>query len=87
MLPDAWTEGNPNDLVVIGAASAHSPSPVPLYFGLRKKKAFYPVAVDENEVLIIEDLPKVYAKALTDGKRVMCVVANACATSTDSLTL
>ena len=26
----------------------------------------------------MEDLPRVYAKALADGKRVMCVVANAC---------
>ena len=80
--PDAWTEGNPNDLVVIGAASAHYSIARALSILGLGKKAFYPVAVDENEVLIIEDLPKVYAKALADGKRVMCVVANACATST-----
>jgi len=80
--PDAWTDGNPNDLVVIGAASAHYSIARALSILGLGKKAFYPVKVDENEVLVIEDLPRVYAKAIADGKRVMCVVANACATST-----
>ncbi len=80
--PDAWTEGNPNDLVVIGAASAHYSIARALSILGLGKKAFYPVAVDKNEVLSMEDLPRVYAKVLADGKRVMCVVANACATST-----
>ena len=80
--PDAWTEGNPDDLVVIGAASAHYSIARALSILGLGKKAFYPVAVDKNEVLLIEDLPRVYAKAIADGKRVMCVVANACATST-----
>ena len=80
--PDAWTEGNPSDLVVIGAASAHYSIARALSILGLGKKAFYPVAVDKNEVLLMEDLPRVYAKAIADGKRVMCVVANACATST-----
>ena len=80
--PDAWTEGNPGDLVVIGAASAHYSIARALSILGLGKKAFYPVAVDENEVLQINDLQRVYQQALADGKRVMCVVANACATST-----
>ena len=80
--PHAWTEGNPNDLVVIGAASAHYSIARALSILGLGKKAFYPVAVDENEVLLMDDLPRVYAQALADKKRVMCVVANACATST-----
>lgn len=80
--PDAWTEGNPNDLVVIGAASAHYSIARALSILGLGKKAFYPVAVDENEVLQMDSLSQVYQKALSDGKRVMCVVANACATST-----
>lgn len=80
--PEAWTEGNPNDLVVIGAASAHYSIARALSILGLGKKAFYPVAVDENEVLRIKDLSRVYKKAIHDGKRIMCVVANACATST-----
>ena len=80
--PEAWTEGNPDDLVVIGAASAHYSIARALSILGLGKNAFYPVDVDENEVLKIEDLPRVYEKAIADGKRVMCVVANACATST-----
>ena len=80
--PEAWTEGNPNDLVVIGAASAHYSIARALSILGLGKKAFYPVAVDENEELRIEDLSRVYKKAIHDGKRIMCVVANACATST-----
>ena len=80
--PDAWIEGNPQDLVVIGAASAHYSIARALSILGLGKKAFYPVAVDENEVLLMDDLPRVYAQALADGKRIMCVVANACATST-----
>ncbi|MDB9823924.1 pyridoxal-dependent decarboxylase [Flavobacteriaceae bacterium] len=80
--PDAWTEGNPSDLVVIGAASAHYSIARALSILGLGKKAFYPVAVNENEVIQIDNLNAVYQKALADGKRVMCVVANACVTST-----
>jgi L-2,4-diaminobutyrate decarboxylase len=46
------------------------------------KNAFVPVPVDENEVLVISALEEVYQEQLKQGKRVMAVVANACATST-----
>lgn len=79
--PEAWVKGNPNDLVVIGAASAHYSIARALSILGLGKKAFHPVTVDKNEVLLIDDLKKVYKQALSDNKRVMCVVANACATS------
>lgn len=79
--PNAWVEGNPNDLVVLGSASAHYSITRALSLLGLGKKAFYPVAVDKNEVILIEDLKKVYEQALNNGKRIMCVVANACATS------
>ena len=46
------------------------------------KNAFVPVAVDENEVIITAHLEKVFQKVKSQYKRVMAVVANACATST-----
>jgi len=46
------------------------------------KKAMLPVAVNEWEVLKAEDLIPVYQRAKNEGKRVMAVVANACATAT-----
>ena len=46
------------------------------------KKAFVPVPVDENEVIVTDALEDVYKKTKEEGKRVMAVVANACATST-----
>lgn len=80
--PSAWVEGNPNNLVVIGAASAHYSIGRALSILGLGKKAFYAVKVDANEVLLMQDLEKVYKQCVSEGKRVMCVVANACATST-----
>ena len=80
--PKAWTQGNPNNIVVIGAKSAHySISRALSILGLGSN-SFLPVKVDQNEVLIISDLEDVFNKAIKKNLRVMCVVANACATST-----
>jgi hypothetical protein len=49
------------------------------------KNAFVPVPVDENEVIITDAMEEVYSKLEKEGKRVMAVVANACATSTGLL--
>ena len=46
-----------------------------------------PVAVNDWEVLKPEDLLPVYQRAQNEGKRVMAVVANACATATGYMTL
>lgn len=80
--PEAWTEGNPRNLVVIGAQTAHYSVARALSILGLGAKAFLPVGVDEKEVLQMDSLEKVYKKAIAEGKKVMCVVANACATST-----
>ena len=80
--PEAWTNGSPKDLVVIGPSTAHYSIARALSIMGMGKNAFIPVSVDENEVLIIENLEKVYTQQLNEGKRIMAVVANACATST-----
>ncbi|MDA9107255.1 aminotransferase class V-fold PLP-dependent enzyme [Flavobacteriaceae bacterium] len=80
--PEAWQEGNPKDIVVIGAKSAHySISRALSILGLGSN-SFLPVKVDKNEVLKMDDLEIVYNTAIKNNLRVMCVVANACATST-----
>ena len=44
--------------------------------------SFVPIPVDQEEKCIMEELYKVYEKVIKEGKKVMAVVANACATST-----
>jgi L-2,4-diaminobutyrate decarboxylase len=45
------------------------------------KNAFVPVPVDANEVILTEHLEPVFKQVKKENKRVMAVVANACATS------
>ena len=80
--PEAWTEGSPKDLVVMGPSTAHYSIARAISIMGMGKNAFVPVPVDENEVLITSALESVYQEQLKKGKRVMAVVANACATST-----
>ena len=80
--PKAWDEGNPQNLVVIGPESSHySIGRAISILGLGKN-AYRPVPVHEDETLDTTALAAVYEKACADGKQVMAVVANACATST-----
>ena len=80
--PEAWTEGSPKDLVVMGPQTSHYSIARAISIMGMGKNAFVPVPVDENEVLVISALDEVYQEQLKQGKRVMAVVANACATST-----
>jgi|TARA_B110000285_G_scaffold222682_1_gene277170 L-2,4-diaminobutyrate decarboxylase len=80
--PEAWIEGSPKDLVIMGPSTAHYSISRALSIMGMGKNAFIPVPVDDNEVLISEALEEVYTKQLKRGKRIMAVVANACATST-----
>lgn len=80
--PEAWEKGNPRDLVVIGPSTSHYSILRALSIMGMGKEAFVPMPVDENEVIITSALEEVYAQLKQDGKRVMAVVANACATST-----
>lgn len=80
--PEAWTEGTPSDLVVIGPVTSHYSIARAISIMGMGQNSYVPVAVDSNEVLLEEDLQRVYQSQLKKGKRVMAVVANACATST-----
>jgi L-2,4-diaminobutyrate decarboxylase len=80
--PDSWVNGTPNNLVVMGASSAHYSISRSLSIMGMGSNSFIPIPVDHEEKCIIEELYKTYEKVKKDGKKVMAVVANACATST-----
>ena len=80
--PDSWTHGNQNNLVVLGASSAHYCISRSLSIMGMGSNSFVPIPVDEKEKCIMEELYKVYEKVTKEGKKVMAIVANACATST-----
>ncbi len=80
--PDSWDQGTDSDLVVIGSEVAH-------YSILRSisimglgKKALVAVETDKNEVLDVSKLRNVISECRNKGKRIMAIIANACATST-----
>lgn len=80
--PEAWDEGSPDNLVVIGSEVAHySISRAISIMGMGKKN-FVSVPTTASEVLKPEHLQSIYQKAIDEGKKVMAVIANACATST-----
>jgi len=80
--PESWMEGSPKDLVVMGPSTSHYSIVRSLSIMGMGKNSFIPVPVDTNEVIQTEALENIYAQIKKDGKRVMAVVANACATST-----
>ena len=80
--PDAWTDGTAKDLVVMGPEVSHySVSRAISIMGMGSN-AMIPVKVNEDEVLDPDDLYPVYKRLKEEGKSVMTVIANACATST-----
>ena len=80
--PESWEKGNPKDLVVIGPSTSHYSIVRALSIMGMGRDSFVPVPVDQNEVIITSELENVYTKIKNEGKRIMAVVANACATST-----
>ena len=80
--PESWEEGSPKDLVILAPEVAHYSIARAISIMGMGKKSLIPVAVDANERLRPEALLPAYERAKSEGKRVMAVVANACATST-----
>ena len=80
--PDSWDKGNPSNLVVMGSASAHYSILRSLSILGLGKKSFIPIPVDKNEVIDVSKLESIYKKLILEEKKVMCLIANACATST-----
>lgn len=80
--PEAWEFGTPDDLVVIGSEVSHySIARSISIMGLGKSKIIS-VPVDELERMNADALEQVILDLQSDGKRIMAVIANACATST-----
>jgi len=80
--PEAWSEGNPDNLVVIGSEVAHYSVARSISIMGMGKKNLVEVPTTNSEVLRPEYLESVYQKTKDQGKKVMAVIANACATST-----
>lgn len=80
--PQAWTEGNPENLVLIGSEVAHYSIARSISIMGLGKKNMVSVPTTSNEVLRPEYLERVYQEAIDKGKTIMAVIANACATST-----
>lgn len=80
--PNAWDEGPARDLVVLAPASTHySIARAVAIIGLGQK-SLVPVPTDHEERLIPSELERLIRVLQGEGKRIMAVVANACATST-----
>ena len=82
LVPQAWDEGTPDDLVVIGSEVAHYSIARSISIMGMGRNNLVPVPTTKNEVLMPEHLETAYKTAKNSGKRVMAVIANACATST-----
>ena len=80
--PDAWTEGNPDDLVVLCPDNAHYCIHRAVSMIGLGSNAVKGIPTDRNEVIIPDQLEKLIEDCRSNQKRIMAVVANACATST-----
>jgi len=79
--PQAWQQGNPEDLVLLAPAESHySIARAAGIMGLGRN-AVYPMAVDEKGVVIPEKLPDMYQRLQNEGKNVLALVANGCSTA------
>ncbi len=75
--PEAWEEGNPGDLVLLASPQCHySISRAASILGLGQKQ-LYPLAVDDQGVILPNQLPAAHAQVKKAGKRVLAVVASA----------
>ena len=80
--PDAWQAGNPNDLVVLCPENAHyCIHRAVSMMGLGSTNVLV-IPTDRNEMIDPNGLQELVHSQKAEGKRIMAVVANACATST-----
>lgn len=80
--PEAWSKGTPQDLVVIAPEVSHySVSRAISIIGLGQNKIIS-IPVDDQERMIASNVEESILAARKDGKRIMAVIANACATTT-----
>ena len=80
--PEAWEEGNPNDLRILVPANTHYSVARALSMMGLGRKSIVKVEVDELERIIPEKLEQSIKTIQKQNLRIMAVVVNACATST-----
>ena len=80
--PEAWEAGVPNDLAVLAPQASHySVARAVSIMGLGEG-SIVPLEVDALERVIPERIAHTIERTRAEGRRVMAVAANACATST-----
>jgi L-2,4-diaminobutyrate decarboxylase len=80
--PEAWTEGTPDDLVVLAPEEAHYSISRSISIMGMGQKSLIPVSVNQLKIMDPDALLPTLRKVRNNGKRVMAVVANACTTAT-----
>ncbi len=80
--PEAWTGGNPSDLVVLVPEEAHYSIARSISIMGLGKNAIIHVPVNHLKIMQPEALLPLYQKIQNQGKKIMAVVANACTTAT-----
>ena len=80
--PDSWTQGTPNNLVVLASEEAHYSISRALSIMGMGQNSIIPVKVNKFKVMQPEYLIETYQNAINQGKKVMAVVANGCTTAT-----
>lgn len=80
--PDAWTKGVTKNLVVLAPENTHySIARAISIIGLGSETTI-PIPTDRHEVVLPDRLQSLIREQRSQGKQIMAVVANACATST-----
>lgn len=80
--PKAWQKGTPDNLAIISPAISHYSVARAISIAGFGTHAAYSAPVDTYGVLRAEKLEATYQTAVDDGRDVMLVTANACATAT-----
>ncbi len=80
--PQAWENGNPDNLVVIAPDVSHYSIARAISIMGLGHSAIYKMPTDNHEMVNLQSLKNTYEAAKNDGKIVMAVVINGCATAT-----
>lgn len=79
--PEVWRDGNPGDLAVMAPAEAHYSVARAVGILGMGSRSVYPLASDENGVVMPDRLPEILRRIRSEGRRVVALVANACSTA------
>jgi L-2,4-diaminobutyrate decarboxylase len=80
--PEAWRTGTPDNLIVLAPENAHySISRAVSILGLGSD-SIVEIPTSADEVIIPGELQRIYLEQIQQGRKIMAVVANGCATST-----